>query len=65
MLVYSNINASYLVSAFESFQKQIEMVLNGCKNARNISNDIIIRGDTIDEHDVSLKEVLSRLSHAN
>jgi len=47
-------------SAFESFQKQIEQVLADCHGARNISDDILIWGRTIEEHDKHLQMVLDK-----
>ena len=51
-------------SAFESFQKQIELVIQGCKSAKNISDDILIWGKTQEEHDENLKQVLNRISNS-
>ena len=48
-------------SAFESFQKQIEIVLSGGKGAKNISDDVIIWGRSLDEHNEHLDEVLTRI----
>ena len=54
-----------LTSAFESFEKQIELVLAGIKNVRNISDDILIWGSSLKDHNTALGEVLSRLGKVN
>ena len=51
-------------SAAEIFQKTIENILHGLKNCRNLSDDIIIYGKTLDEHDVALFAILKRLEEA-
>lgn len=45
-------------SAFECFLKQVEQVLSHCDGARNISDDILIWGRTLEEHDARLNVVL-------
>ena len=40
-------------SAFESFQKQIKFVMTGIKNAKNVSDDIIISGHTLTSHGIA------------
>ena len=50
-----------IASAFESFQKQIEITISGCKGAKNISDDILIWGTTLEDHDKNLKSVLSKI----
>ncbi|XP_057305378.1 uncharacterized protein K02A2.6-like [Hydractinia symbiolongicarpus] len=49
-------------SAFEHFQKNIEMVIADCEGAKNISDDIFIWGKTQAEHDRNLDKVLRNLS---
>ena len=48
-------------AASEIFQKTIADILHGIKNARNLSDDIIIHGRTQTEHDAALKATLARL----
>ena len=48
-------------SASEIFQHTIEQILSDISGVRNISDDIIVYGTTKEEHDQSLKSVLSRL----
>ena len=45
-------------SAFESsyFQKQTELVITGIKNAKNVSDDIIIWGTSQEQHDNTLEK---------
>ena len=40
-------------SAFESFQKQIKLVITGIKNAKNVSDDIIISVHTLTSHGIA------------
>ena len=51
-------------SAFESFQRQIEIVIAGCPGAKNISDDILVWGTTEEEHNSRLNQVLARLRKA-
>ena len=51
-------------SAFESFQKQIEIAITGCKGTKNVSDDILIWGRNQEDHDNNLDQVLSRLLSA-
>jgi hypothetical protein len=51
-------------SAAEIFQKTIESVVQGISNCRNISDDIIVFGNTQEIHDKTLHEVLQRLEVA-
>ena len=51
-------------SAFESFQKQIEIVISGCPGSKNISDDILIWGSSEQEHSRHLVTVLARLDKA-
>ena len=48
-------------SAFESFQKQIEIVISGCPGSKNISDDILIWGSSEQEHNRHLVIVLTCL----
>ena len=48
-------------SAFESFQKRVEIVIAGCKGAKNISDDILIWGSSNKDHDENLAKVLDRI----
>lgn len=52
-------------SAPEIFQKIMEMILAGCENCANFLDEIIIFGSTENEHDESLKKVLSVLKEKN
>lgn len=45
----------------EKFQKVMEMVLSECKNVIVYIDDILVFGSTIEEHDESMKQVLSVL----
>ena len=42
----------------EVCQHVIGQVLEGCHNARNIADDILVHGTTREEHDISLENVL-------
>lgn len=48
-------------SASEIFQKVLEQILSKCERARNVIDDIIIWGETEEEHDQMLDQVLSTL----
>jgi len=52
-------------SAFEIFQKRIELTITGCRGARNISDDILVWGKNQHEHDKNLQSVLQKLSENN
>uniref|UniRef100_A0A7M5UIV2 CCHC-type domain-containing protein n=1 Tax=Clytia hemisphaerica TaxID=252671 RepID=A0A7M5UIV2_9CNID len=52
-------------SAFETFQKHVEIALAGCKGARNISDNILIWGKDQEDHDKNLDEALTRLTNRN
>ena len=45
-------------SRFECFQKQMEIIINGCPKAKNISDDILVWGNTLEEHNSTLEQVL-------
>nr|XP_050051912.1 uncharacterized protein K02A2.6-like [Dermacentor andersoni] len=51
-------------SAAEIFQNTIRQVLNGIHNVLNVSDDILVFGQTKQEHDLSLEAVLQRLQEA-
>ncbi|KAK7105707.1 hypothetical protein V1264_012941 [Littorina saxatilis] len=48
-------------SAPELYQHTIQQVLQDCEGAKNMSDDIIIHGRDIEEHDVRLEKVLKKL----
>ena len=48
-------------SGFECFQKQIEQVISGIPNAKNISDDILIWGKAQEDHDSTLSNILKRI----
>jgi hypothetical protein len=48
-------------SAAEIFQKTLKGVIQGIRNCRNLSYDIIIHGRTREEHDKTVQSVLKRL----
>lgn len=52
-------------SASEIFQKAVSSTLQGILGARNISDDIIVFGNTQAEHDMNLKAVFQRLRDYN
>ena len=49
----------------EICQHVIGQVLEGCQNARNIADDILVHGTTKEEHDKSLESTLLRLQEKN
>ena len=50
-----------IISGFECFQKQMEIAISGCPKAQNISDDIMVRGNTLEEHSSNLEKVLQRI----
>jgi hypothetical protein len=48
-------------SAPELYQHTIQQVLQGCKGAQNMSDDIIVHGKDTEEHDKRLEAVIERL----
>ena len=48
-------------STFESFQKQIEITISGCPNAKKTSDDILIWGNTLEERNENLRTLLQRI----
>ena len=60
--VYQNKRLIYDInSAFESFQKQIELVIIKIKNAKNISDNIIIWGTSQEQHNKTLEKVFFQI----
>lgn len=45
----------------EMYQRVIQQALQGCEGVRNIFDDIIVHGATIDEHDSRLRKLLDRI----
>ena len=45
-------------SGFECFQKQMEMVISSYLKAKNISDDILVWGNTLEEHNSNLENGL-------
>ncbi|XP_014665850.1 PREDICTED: uncharacterized protein K02A2.6-like [Priapulus caudatus] len=52
-------------AASEVFQNALSGVLSGLKGCKNMSDDIIVYGQTQESHDKNLKAVLERLEQAN
>ena len=52
-------------NASEVFQSTIQQVLSGIKGCKNISDDIIIYGKTVDEHDTALRQVFEVAKQRN
>lgn len=50
-----------ITSAPEIYQNTIQNILHDCQGARNISDDIIVYADTVEEHDKRLEKVLETL----
>ena len=50
-----------VTSAPEIYQFTIQNVLSDCEGARNMTDDIIIHADFVEEHDRRLEKVLSTL----
>ena len=50
-----------ITSAPEVYQHTIQQVLQGCEGATNISDDIVVHGRSVAEHDQRLEKVLQRL----
>ena len=48
-------------SGFECFQKQIEQVISGIPNPKNVSDDILIWGKAQEDHDSTLSNILKRI----
>ena len=51
-------------SAFENFQKQIEIVISSCAGSKNISDDIVVWGSCEEERNHHLATVLARSEEA-
>ena len=45
----------------EMYQRVIQQVLEGCEGVRNIHDDIIVHGRTVDEHDRRLEKAMERI----
>ena len=52
-------------SAPEVYQHVIQQTLQGCEGVANISDDIIVRGRSTEEHNKRLQQVLERLKEKN
>jgi ribosome-interacting GTPase 1 len=50
-----------ITSAPELYQHIIQQVLQGCDGAYNISDDIVVHGQSMEEHDARLNKVMERL----
>ena len=48
-------------SAPEKYQQVIQQILQGIEGVNNISDDIIVRGATHDQHDERLRKVMMRV----
>ena len=53
-----------LKSAIEHYQKTIQQILQGCEGVKNISNDLIIHGNKLKQHDERLFAVLDKLKQS-
>ncbi|PIK43243.1 hypothetical protein BSL78_19881 [Apostichopus japonicus] len=51
-------------SAPELYQHIIQQVVSGCDGTHNISDDIIVHGKDVEEHDQRLEKVLQRIQEA-
>ena len=47
----------------EMYQRVIQQVLKGCDGVRNIHDDIIVHGQTTEEHDKRLEEAMERIQN--
>ena len=47
------------------YQRVIQEVLEGCDGVRNIHDDIIVHGQTTEEHDKRLEEAMERIQSPN
>ena len=52
-------------SAPEVYQHVIQQTFQGCEGVANISDDIIVHGRSIEEHNKRLQQVLERLKEKN
>ena len=48
-------------SASEIFQAEIAQIISGIKGTDNMQDDIIVWGETQDQHDTRLRQVLLRI----
>ena len=53
-----------LKSASEHYQKTIQQILQGCEGVKNISDDLIIHGSNLKQHDECLFAVLDKLKQS-
>ena len=53
-----------LKSASEHYQKTIQQILQGCEGVKNISDDLIIHGSNLKQHDERLFAVLDKLKQS-
>ncbi|XP_024885717.1 uncharacterized protein K02A2.6-like, partial [Temnothorax curvispinosus] len=53
-----------LCPSAEHFQESMSTVLDGLQNVVNLSDDVLVHGRTLEEHDKCLRAVLQRLSEA-
>ena len=60
LMRYKRLNFG-ISSAAEIFQNIIHETLEGIDSAINISDDILVFGKTLEEHDQNLKAVFQRL----
>lgn len=49
----------------EMFQKVLEQILSNCENVVSYIDDVLIFGDTVEEHDRALRKVLDTLKEMN
>ena len=54
-----------ICSAPEVYQHVVQQILQGCEGAANILDDIIIHGQSTEEHDRRLEQVLKKLRERN
>jgi hypothetical protein len=50
-----------ITSAPELYQHIIQQVLQGCDGAYSISDDLVVHGQSMEEHDARLNKVMERL----
>ncbi|XP_024880926.1 uncharacterized protein K02A2.6-like [Temnothorax curvispinosus] len=53
-----------LCPSAEHFQESMSTVLDGLQNVVNLSDDVLVHGRTLEEHDKCLRAVLQRLSES-
>ena len=47
----------------EMYQRVIQQVLEGCDGVRNIHDDIIVHGQTTEDHDKRLEQAMERIQN--